>query len=245
METQISVIRKLYGKVLSWWTLYFLRREKLFICKYVFENIHSIHYSIYVHFLKTTNDDSWKFVGYIPISWNSTAISKMVIPFWWWKTLSWKLVVRKPIYKKWWLDFHGYSQWLYLVYRRATYWQGDELCYPIHPLPGTWEHVLGQSWWKGVHPQDTSDTPQKTNMEIDNWWFVRELPFPKGGSFRFDICFRGAFSFGTPKREWFNKLQIHHGHKKFFFLISLFGETLMNQNCIFGIIPINSHISSS
>ena len=120
----------------------------------------------------------------------------------------------KPIYKKWWLDFHGYSQWLYLVYRRATYWQGDELCYPIHPLPGTWEHVLGQSWWKGVHPQDT---PQKTNMEIDNWWFVRELPFPKGGSFRFDICFRGAFSFGTPKREWFNKLQIHHGHKKLVF----------------------------
>lgn len=36
-------------------------------------------------------------------------IQKMVVPFGWWSTPSNIMVVRKPTYSKWWLDFQGYQ----------------------------------------------------------------------------------------------------------------------------------------
>ena len=39
----------------------------------------------------------------------------MVVPFGWWWNLTWKMVVCKPTYKKWWLDFQGtgVSRWFF------------------------------------------------------------------------------------------------------------------------------------
>ena len=48
-----------------------------------------------------------KKAGFIGISWKSTTIKKMVVPFGWWSTPTKIMLVRKPTYKKWWLDFQG------------------------------------------------------------------------------------------------------------------------------------------